>query len=101
MNCSLIQHLILQTNIIQIVWRTVRRITNEILGVKRLGATQLQSLREYQQFPTKLINAVDPLPSLKISFSNLLGKFSLKGGMDPLKTQITLTPDGFDPRSRA
>ena len=32
----LIQNQILQANIIRIVWQTVRRITIEILGVKRL-----------------------------------------------------------------
>ena len=32
----LIQHQILQTNMMRIVWQTVRRITNEILGVKGL-----------------------------------------------------------------
>ena len=34
----LIQHQILQIRIIWIVWQTVRRITNEILGVKGLTA---------------------------------------------------------------
>ena len=29
-DCWLIQHQILQTNIIRIVWKTVRRITDEI-----------------------------------------------------------------------
>ena len=33
---KLIQYQILQTNIIRTVWQTVRRITNEILGVKGL-----------------------------------------------------------------
>ena len=33
---KLIQNQILQTNIIRTVWQTVRRITNEILGVKGL-----------------------------------------------------------------
>ena len=33
----LIRYHILLTNIIRIVWQTVRRITNEILGVKGLG----------------------------------------------------------------
>ena len=33
---QLIQYQILQTNIIRIVWQTVRRITNKILGVKGL-----------------------------------------------------------------
>ena len=32
----LIQYQILQTDIIRIVWKTARRITNEILKVKRL-----------------------------------------------------------------
>ena len=34
----MIQYQILRTSIIRIVWQTVRRITNEILGVKKLGA---------------------------------------------------------------
>ena len=32
----MIQYQILQTNIVRIIWQTVRRITNEILGVKGL-----------------------------------------------------------------
>ena len=32
------QYQILQTNITRIVWQTIRRITNEILGVKRLSS---------------------------------------------------------------
>ena len=31
----MIQYQILQTNIMRIVWKMVRRITNEILGVKK------------------------------------------------------------------
>ena len=34
---KLIQYQILQTNIIRTVWQTVRRITNELLGVKGLS----------------------------------------------------------------
>ena len=34
---KLIQNEILQTNITRIGWQTVRRITNEILGVKRVN----------------------------------------------------------------
>ena len=37
----LIQYQILQTNITRTVWQTVRRITNEILGVKGLTCTKL------------------------------------------------------------
>ena len=33
----MIQYIILQTNIIRTVWQTVRRITNEILGVEGLN----------------------------------------------------------------
>ena len=32
--CKLIQYQILPTNIVKIVWHTVRRITNENSGVK-------------------------------------------------------------------
>ena len=38
-DCKLIRYQILQTNIMRIVWQTVRRITNEILGVKGLNNT--------------------------------------------------------------
>ena len=37
MDYKLIQYQILSTNIIRIVWQTVRRITNKILGVKELS----------------------------------------------------------------
>ena len=33
---KLIQYEILQTNIIRTIWQTIKRITNEISGVKRL-----------------------------------------------------------------
>ena len=41
---QLIQKQILQTNIIRFVWQTVRRITNEIWGVKGLTLYTLTSL---------------------------------------------------------
>ena len=37
---KLIQYQILQTNITRIMWQTVRRITNEILGIKRLNTVK-------------------------------------------------------------
>ena len=37
---KLIQYQILQTNITRIVWQTVRRITNEILGIKGLNTVK-------------------------------------------------------------
>ena len=37
---KLIQYQILQTNITRTVWQTVRRITNEILGVKGLRSSE-------------------------------------------------------------
>ena len=40
-DCWLIQNQILQTQIIRIVWQTVRRTTNEILGVQGLRRVQL------------------------------------------------------------
>ena len=43
---NLIQHQILQTNITRTIWQTVRRITNEILGVKGLILKGTQSHRE-------------------------------------------------------
>ena len=45
----LIQNQILQTNITRTVWQTVRRITNEILGVKGLtGFKQSFSVLNFQ-----------------------------------------------------
>ena len=38
-DCKLIRYQILQTNIMRIVWQTVRRITNEILEVQGLNNT--------------------------------------------------------------
>ena len=38
---KLIQYEILQTNITRTVWQTVRRITNEILGVKGLNVSEV------------------------------------------------------------
>ena len=35
-DCQWIQYQILQTNIMRIIWQTVKRITNEILGVSKL-----------------------------------------------------------------
>ena len=43
---NLIQYQILQTNITRTIWQTVRRITNEILGVKGLILQGTQSHRE-------------------------------------------------------
>ena len=40
---KLIQYQILQTNITRTIWLTVRRITNEILGVKELRKVFLGS----------------------------------------------------------
>ena len=41
----MIQYQILQTDIIRIVWQTVRRITDETLGVKGLGSRWDYSVR--------------------------------------------------------
>ena len=40
---QLIQYLILQTNIIGVIWQTVRRTTNEILRVKELRHLLLET----------------------------------------------------------
>ena len=47
MDYLLIQYQILQTYIIGIVWQTVRRITNEILGVKGLTHIFLKRIVKY------------------------------------------------------
>ena len=43
---ELIQYQILQTNITRTVWETVRRVTNEILGVKGLRSSSLTCNRK-------------------------------------------------------
>ena len=43
----LIQYQILQTNIMRIIWQTVRRITNEILGVKGLKGNMNQNCSNF------------------------------------------------------
>ena len=58
-DCWLIQLQILQTSITWIVWQTVRRITSEILGVKRLNklfsppaAMQFLELEQLHTYPS-------------------------------------------------
>ena len=55
---ELIQYQILQTNITITVWETVRRITNEILGVKGLRSPRLLVI---EKFPVCI--TLDSLPS--------------------------------------
>ena len=51
---KLIQYQILQTNITRTVWQTVRRITNEILGVKGLKlATSIDHVKGMNVFALK------------------------------------------------
>ena len=60
MDHKLIQYQILQTDIIRILWQTVRRITDKILGVKELihilkSSTQSPVyLRENKGLPCRL-----------------------------------------------
>ena len=54
---KLIQYQILQTNITRTVWETVRRITNEILGVKglkRQSCPRLHLVHFYNQYSCSL-----------------------------------------------
>ena len=51
-DCWLIQNQILQTQIIRIVWQTVRRITNEILGVQEVKKSSV--ILTPSGFPLKL-----------------------------------------------
>ena len=50
---ELIQYQILQTNITRTVWQTVRRITNEILGVKRLSQIMFRQSKPMENFSAK------------------------------------------------
>ena len=62
-DCKLIQSQILQTNITRTIWQTVRRITNEILGVKGLIYTSV-SLSYSDLVSTILNTACDLLLSV-------------------------------------
>ena len=54
---KLIQYQILQTNITRIVWQTVRRITNEILGIKGLNTVKWLNCYTTSANQSKLIQA--------------------------------------------
>ena len=54
---KLIQYQILQTNITRIVWQTVRRITNEILGIKGLNTVKGSSCYTTGVNQSRLIQA--------------------------------------------
>ena len=62
-DCKLIQYQILQFNITRTVWQTIRRITNEILGVKGLIYTSV-SLSYSDLVSTILNTACDLLLSV-------------------------------------
>ena len=53
----MVQYQILQTNITRTVWQTVRRITNEILGVKSAAETLAvtEGLIEVIAFTVKIL----------------------------------------------
>ncbi|RMX46274.1 hypothetical protein pdam_00000669, partial [Pocillopora damicornis] len=57
---KLIQYEILQTNITRTVWQTVRKITNEILGVKGLNVSETsdENKEKYQSGGYKLISYI-------------------------------------------
>ena len=50
---ELIQYQILQTDITRTVWQTVRRITNEILGVKGLSQIMFRQNKPMENFSAK------------------------------------------------
>ena len=54
---KLIQYQILQTNITRIVWQTVRRITNEILGIKGLNTVKWLNCYTTSANQSRLIQA--------------------------------------------
>ena len=56
----MIQYQILQTNITRTTWQTVRRITDEILGVKRLSKTTLLLRNPKAQWLSKTVVWVRP-----------------------------------------
>ena len=70
---QLIQNQILGTNIIRIVWKSVRRITNEILGLKGLIISlRTISLSEVtkSRFLLSIINKSDDMKKLCQSENN-------------------------------
>ena len=73
----MIQYQTLQTNIVRIVWHTVRRITTEILGVKRLIHVFVQSLVHlkplhncYSFEQSRLLLLNNYLPMLPLTFKS-------------------------------
>ena len=66
----LIQKKIFQTNIIRIVWQTVRRITYEILGVIGLNFNDIKLLTIRSRLLSKILSLSDDTSSpLKITFT--------------------------------
>ena len=74
---QLIQYQILRTSIIRIVWQTVRRITNEILGVKKLGA--LAMVNYIVLFDDTLLESLSPQEFKRVKV-NCSGKMDNMGG---------------------
>ena len=70
MDYELIQYQILWIDIIRIAWRTVRRITNEILGIKGLSAHALISTFSQisTQFNVKQLPLLNNHPPLSLTF---------------------------------
>ena len=66
----MIQYQILQIDIIRIAWQTVRRITNEILGVKGLSSHALISTLSQisAHFNVKHMNPLNNHPPISLNF---------------------------------
>ena len=66
----MIQYQILQIDIIRIAWQTVRRITNEILGIKGLSSHALISTFSQisAQFNVKQLPPLNNHPPLSLTF---------------------------------
>ena len=101
----MIQYQILQTNITRTIWQTVRRITNEILGVKGLRKdmmkTKIQNDPNFLNYIVKEDNLIFPFRGKKCEkkiylFSDLGSPFgndqleTITEGLKSLQVHLTL-----------
>ena len=101
----MIQKQILQTNITRTVWERVRRITNEILGIKRLKAIQRMSVKKmYCAIHRLEIYPVDSITcplnkSLSLYLSQFLQTELIPVSYYSMKGQgVSLLPSGWVPQ---
>ena len=87
----MIQYQILQTNIMRIVWQTVRRITNEILGRRNSPLVT----REYMSSSLNIRLDSDGVEAARFFLVVFLDLFSFISRFSPLISRINATKTRF------